>query len=224
MLLAKWIGFLLISFGTLTVLGAQTLPNSPHPSPSPALRPGQDPRAQVPPGDPTPANIKDWHCETPMLDLSSPTMAYKTLYFAVKCKNTATIKKVLSTETVKFITGTAAMQKKPFDEAIQNGLTESTYSPTLPQICKERIKDKMAAVELKGPRNWEDLPFILEDGVWKLAVGEIFSGSYQSPGPATCIPPMTMPQPSPPLKTAAPLPPVPPDPKTPPPPGGPVKP
>ena len=30
--------------------------------------------------------------------------------------------------------------------------------------------------------SWNDLPFIFEDGDWKLAIGELFDGTYKSPG------------------------------------------
>ena len=42
----------------------------------------------------------------------------------------------------------------------------------------------MGAVEVWNSRDskWEDLPFVKEDGMWKLAVGDVFAGSYQSPG------------------------------------------
>jgi len=29
---------------------------------------------------------------------------------------------------------------------------------------------------------WEDLPFVLEDGGWKLAVGDVFQDTYRKPG------------------------------------------
>ena len=31
---------------------------------------------------------------------------------------------------------------------------------------------------------YEDIGFIYEDGSWKLAVGEMFAGSFKSPGPS----------------------------------------
>jgi hypothetical protein len=32
--------------------------------------------------------------------------------------------------------------------------------------------------------NWEDLPFVLEDGRWKLAVGDLFKNTYKKPAPS----------------------------------------
>ena len=42
----------------------------------------------------------------------------------------------------------------------------------------------MGAIEVYNAKDrvWEDLPFIREDGVWKLAIGDMFAGSYQTPG------------------------------------------
>ena len=66
----------------------------------------------------------------------------------------------------------------------ENGHTETTFSDTLPPIRDERIKDNMGAIEVWNSKSskWEDLPFIYEDGAWKLAVGEAFAGSFKSPG------------------------------------------
>ena len=42
----------------------------------------------------------------------------------------------------------------------------------------------MGAIEVwnSKERAWDDLPFINEDGSWRLAVGDIFSGGYKKPG------------------------------------------
>jgi len=42
----------------------------------------------------------------------------------------------------------------------------------------------MGAIEVYNSKDsrWEDLPFVLEDGKWKLAVGDLFAGTYKSPG------------------------------------------
>ncbi len=76
------------------------------------------------------------------------------------------------------------MQNKTVEQVYSNGLTGTTFSETLPEIRDERIKDNMAAVEVYNSheKKWEDLPFVLEDGKWKLGIGDAFKGSYQSPG------------------------------------------
>lgn len=55
----------------------------------------------------------------------------------------------------------------------------------MPPIRDERVNGDMGAVEVWNSKDsrWEDLAFMKEDGAWKLAVGNIYQGSYKSPGP-----------------------------------------
>lgn len=115
---------------------------------------------------------------------SSPTEAYKMLYTAVKAKKPADIKKMLSKNTITFAEGVSAQAKKSFDEQIRNGFTRTTFADEMPAIRDERINGNFGAVEVFNPQDsrWEDLPFILEDGGWKLAVGDVFRGTWKRPG------------------------------------------
>ena len=113
----------------------------------------------------------------------TPTEAYKNLYEAVKSKNTETIKQNMSKTTQEFAEAMAQMQKKTPEDMYKNGLIESTMSPTLPPMRDERIKGNFAGVEVQNPDGkWQDVPFVKEDGSWKLAVGELFKNTYESPG------------------------------------------
>lgn len=113
----------------------------------------------------------------------TPTDAYKMLYEAVKAKQTDAIKKMMSQKTVGFAEGVAAQQKKEVAAVYENGFTATTFAATLPQMRDERVKDNMGALEVwnEKDKKWEDLPFIREDNGWKLAIGDIFAGSYQKP-------------------------------------------
>ena len=115
----------------------------------------------------------------------SPTEAYKLLYEYVKAKNTEAIKSMMTQNTIMFAEAQAQRANSPIEKVFENGFTATTFAATLPEIRDERIKDKMGAVEVRNDKEnrWEDLPFMLEDGGWKLAVGEAFGGTYKSPGP-----------------------------------------
>lgn len=115
---------------------------------------------------------------------STPTEAYKRLYSAVKGKNTEEIKKLVSKATQNFAEQAAAKQNTPIEKMYENGFTGTTFSETLPEIRDERVKGNFGAVEVwnSKERLWEDLPFVLEDGDWKLAFGDMFANTYQSPG------------------------------------------
>lgn len=115
---------------------------------------------------------------------NTPTGAYKRLYAAVKAKDTEAIKKEMTKKSVEFGVMFAQRSGKTIDQAYENGFTATTFAPKLPEIRDERIKDNMGAIEVYNSKDkvWEDLPFINEDGVWKLAVGDLFAGTYESPG------------------------------------------
>jgi hypothetical protein len=114
----------------------------------------------------------------------SPTEAYKQLYAAVKAKDIERIKGLMSKSTQAFAQMAAARQNSPIEKVYENGFTATTFSDSLPEIRDERVSGEYGAVEVRNTKDnlWEDLPFVLEDGTWKLAVGEMFAGTYKSPG------------------------------------------
>ena len=114
----------------------------------------------------------------------SVTQAYTKLYNAVKSKDTEKIKQSVSRAT-KGLAETAAMQQnKPLSEVFANGFTATTFADSLPEIRDEKVQGNFGQIEVYSQKDkrWETLPFVLEDGEWKLAVGDLFAGTFQSPG------------------------------------------
>ncbi len=120
---------------------------------------------------------------------NSPTEAYKQLYAAVKSKDTEKIKAVLSKKTHEFAEMVAGRQNQPIEKVFENGFTATTFAESLPEIRDERVSGQFGSVEVYNAKDkrWEDLGFVLEDGVWKLAIGEMFGGSFQSPGKGRAV-------------------------------------
>ncbi|HMQ02376.1 MAG TPA: hypothetical protein PKD26_00470 [Pyrinomonadaceae bacterium] len=114
----------------------------------------------------------------------TPTEAYKRLFAAVKQKNTDKIKGEMSQMSQELAESLAGRQKVTLDKVYENGLTGTTFSDSLPIMRDERIGSCYAGLEVRNSKEqrWEDLPFAIENGQWKLAVGELFGGQYQSPG------------------------------------------
>lgn len=110
--------------------------------------------------------------------------SYKKLYEAVKSKNTEAIKGQMTKKTQEFALMVSQKNAKPIDEVFANGFTATTFAESLPQMRDERVNENFGALEVWNAKDkrWEDLPFIAEDGTWKLAVGEAFAGSFKSPG------------------------------------------
>jgi len=114
----------------------------------------------------------------------TPTEAYKRLYNAVKAKNIDEIKKSMTKTSLEFAEMAAQRQNKTLENVLENGFTATTFSPSMPEIRDERVKGVFGSVEVWNSKDsvWEDLPFVFEDGSFKLAVGELFKGSFQTPG------------------------------------------
>lgn len=114
----------------------------------------------------------------------TPTAAYKRLFDAVKSKNIEAIKAQLTKRTIEQARSSAKQWQKSEDSVLEHGMVASSFSDTLPEIRDERIKDNMGAIEVWNAKDglWEDLPFMVEDGQFKLAIGEIFAGVFKSPG------------------------------------------
>ena len=119
----------------------------------------------------------------------SPTEAYKQLYSAVKSKDTEKIKAVMTKKTQEFAQMVAARQNTPIEKVFENGFTATTFAESLPEIRDERVNCEFGAVEVFNAKDnrWEDLGFVYEDGAWKLAIGEMFGGSFKSPGKGRAI-------------------------------------
>lgn len=117
---------------------------------------------------------------TQTVKAQSPTEAYKMLYAAVKAKDTATIKQLMSKNSLGLAEFNANNQKITLEKSLENGLVAPTLSPTLTEIRDERIKDNFGLIEVFNAKDnrWEDLAFILEDGSWRLAVGDLFRGTF----------------------------------------------
>lgn len=115
---------------------------------------------------------------------SSPTEAYKMLYAAVKAKDTTRIRQLLSKNSMALAGMGATQFNHTIEKQIENGMLETTFADALPQLRDERVRDNFGAVEVFNQKSnrWDDTTFILEDGGWKLAVGDQMNGTYKSPG------------------------------------------
>jgi len=114
----------------------------------------------------------------------TPTDAYIKLYTAVKSKQPDAIKAVLSEKTVGFAQSVSERQNQSLAKVLENGFTATTFSETMPEMRDERIKGDSASVEVYNSKDsrWEDLPFVKQNGSWKLAIGDLFAGTFESPG------------------------------------------
>lgn len=114
----------------------------------------------------------------------TPTEAYKSLYEAVKAKDSQRIQQLMSKNTIGFAGFAMEKNNQSLEKVLENGMTATTFANSLPEIRDERVSGEFGAVEVFNQKEnrWEDLAFIMEDGMWKLAVGDMVKGTYKSPG------------------------------------------
>jgi hypothetical protein len=127
--------------------------------------------------------------DVPVGNAQTPSEAYRMLFAAVKSQDPAKIKSMLSKGSMGLAEMASGQQKKPIEEVIKNGFTETTFVDDYPQIRDQRIKGNFGAVEVWNAtrKQWDDIPFILEDGSWKAAFGDAFGGKWQSPGKGQAV-------------------------------------
>jgi hypothetical protein len=114
---------------------------------------------------------------------SSPTATAKAFYDAVKAKDVATIKATMSKGSLELMEKFAKMQNKSLDEALKE--PNSSKQPPAFEAQNEKITGDTATVEVKDENGkFESLPFVKEDGQWKIALDKAMQngGMNDEPG------------------------------------------
>jgi hypothetical protein len=115
---------------------------------------------------------------------SSPTNTLKAFYEATQKKDAEGIKKTLSKGTLEMLEGFAKAQGKSLDESLKSGLASETKDDKMPETRNEKIDGDKATVEVKNDKTnqWETVPFVKEDGSWKIAFDQMFRDAFKNLG------------------------------------------
>jgi hypothetical protein len=127
--------------------------------------------------------------DVPVGNAQTPSEAYRMLFAAVKSQDPTKIKSMLSKGSMGLAEMASGQQKKSIEEVVKNGFTETTFVENYPQMRDERVKGSFGAVEVwnESRKQWDDIPFVMEDGSWKAAFGDQFGGKWQSPGKGQAV-------------------------------------
>lgn len=100
----------------------------------------------------------------------SPTETMKALNEATKTKDVERIKKLVSKGTLDLLEYSAKNQNMSVDELLRQD--KGAPFQELPETRNEKITGDTATVEIKNTagNGWETMPFVKEDGVWKIAL------------------------------------------------------
>jgi hypothetical protein len=116
---------------------------------------------------------------------SSPTATAKAYYDAIKSKDVKTMKSLLSKGSLAMMESFAKMDNKSLDDMLKEPESKPTGAF---EARNEVITGDTAMLEVKDEKGkWEKLPFVKEDGQWKIAVDKAFEQgmSEMSPGGST---------------------------------------
>ena len=99
---------------------------------------------------------------------ATPLDTLKAYTFAIKKKDTTTMKLLLSDASMKMAEQQAREQNVTVDDIVKN---ETLFTETQKelQFRNEKIEGDRATIEVKNSfESWDVVPFVREEGVWKL--------------------------------------------------------
>ena len=99
---------------------------------------------------------------------ATPTKTFQTYAKAIKKKDTTTMKLLLSKATIKMHEQEAKAQGVTVDDIVKRE-TLFTESQKTVEYRNEKIDGDKATLQVKNSySSWETVPFVREDGVWKI--------------------------------------------------------
>jgi hypothetical protein len=118
-----------------------------------------------------------------LLNRSTPTATFKAFFEASKKKDTAGMKKALSKGTVEMFDKLAKEQNKTTDDMLK-GLNTDAKDEKVPETRNEKITGDTATLEVKNEKTgqWDSLPFVKEDGEWKIALDKFLENMLKGLG------------------------------------------
>lgn len=100
---------------------------------------------------------------------STPTEAMKNFYEAVKKKDAAAVKAMMSKESLKGLEEDAKRKNKTVDDELQLDMLATIFGDKVPEMRNEKIEGDKGSVEFKIDKTekWQTATFVKEDGEWK---------------------------------------------------------
>jgi flagellar hook-associated protein FlgK len=98
----------------------------------------------------------------------------KAFFEATRKKDAEGFKKTLSKSTLDMMEGFAKMQNKTLDDILKSGMNapDTAQNAATPEMRNEKINGETATLEVQNDKNkeWETIPFVKENGEWKIAL------------------------------------------------------
>jgi hypothetical protein len=99
---------------------------------------------------------------------SSPTATYKAAYEAMKTKDVAAFKKVMTKKDLEGMEESAKKSGKSSDDMLKE-VMNAIPLPKAAETKDEKIDGDRATLQVKNEKDeWDTINFVKEDGAWKL--------------------------------------------------------
>ena len=125
--------------------------------------------------------------------IKSPTETMMALHEAAKTKDAETIKKLVSKGTLDLLELSARNKNISVDELLKQ--ENGAPFQEMPETRNEKIFGDAATVEVKYNTSgqWETIPFVKEDGIWKVALDKFMENLMMKARDAMNHPPPSVP-------------------------------
>ncbi|MDQ3819553.1 MAG: DUF4878 domain-containing protein [Acidobacteriota bacterium] len=108
---------------------------------------------------------------------STPTATAKAFYDASKAKDVQGIKNALSKKSLAMLEGFSQMGGKSLDDSLKES-DPAKMSQTF-EVQNEKINGDKATLDIKDENGkWQTVPFVKEDGQWKIALDELMEKAF----------------------------------------------
>jgi hypothetical protein len=103
----------------------------------------------------------------------SPTEVFKAYYDASMKKDYATAKQYLSKNSQALLEKAAQAQNKSLEEMMSQSADVAKAQNETPQYGNEQINGDTATIDVSGKGQTVKMPFVKEDGGWKIAIDKV---------------------------------------------------
>ena len=120
-----------------------------------------------------------------MLGGSTPTGTFKAFFEGSKKKDPAAVKKTLSKGSLDLFDKLAKEQNKTTDEILKTMDKKDDKDEKTPETRNEKISGDTATIEVRNDKDkdkWDTLPFVKENGEWKIAFDKFLEDMMKNMG------------------------------------------
>jgi hypothetical protein len=102
---------------------------------------------------------------------STPTEAGESFYTAVKAKDKAAFKNLMSKDSMEILNAAASEKKMTMDDLLDKEFFVNAAMPAKLEQRGEKITGDKATTEMKDDKGeWSPMTFVKEGGVWKVSL------------------------------------------------------